>query len=94
MHKTAECKESTVKCANCNGAHKSFSNDCPSKENYIQLRQRAQPTPQRSVNNNFANPNSSNYNRSFLNALRQNAPNNSNIWQATNNNSSNSKLRK
>lgn len=39
-HKTAECKETDVKCANCSGPHPSYSDLCPSKQTYLNIKQR------------------------------------------------------
>ena len=64
-HKTSECEETIIKCANCNGPHKAMSPDCPSRETYNQIRQRAQPKSivQKSHHYNTK----SNYNANFPN---------------------------
>ena len=38
-HKTADCNASFEKCANCSGAHRAMSPDCPSRESYNKIRQ-------------------------------------------------------
>lgn len=67
-HKTSECNESFNKCANCNEAHKSNSDVCQSKQNYLQMRERMRTTSRRSGRPAFSTPN---YERSFPNNLNQ-----------------------
>ena len=69
-HKTSDCKETVVKCANCKGPHKAMSLECPSRQNYNQIRMRAQPRNTRTISQQFNN--GTNYNANFPNALNQN----------------------
>lgn len=44
QHSTATCKtQETPKCANCNGNHKSTDPQCPSRANYVEMRQKQRP---------------------------------------------------
>lgn len=57
-HTTSNCKENTLKCANCNGVHKASDVNYPSRVSYIELRerftkQRNQATPRMTVNNHI-----------------------------------------
>lgn len=68
-HPTKDCKATVVKCANCNGPHKSMSPECPSRETYKQIRQRYQP--KRTGRTNQAVNNNQSYSDQFPNALNQ-----------------------
>lgn len=85
QHQTAECKESIIKCANCNGPHQSNSDECESKLTYIKLKQRTQNLPKRQARNNF----NLNYNTSFPNALNQTSAVPLGNWHNTTNGSHN-----
>lgn len=93
QHNTSDCKESTPKCANCSGPHKSTFDECPSKINYLNIRQRAQPAPRRPVRASAGVSSSVNYSNNFPNTLRQSTPSTSSNWQGQTdfiNNSTNS----
>lgn len=93
-HKTAECNSEIIKCANCQGPHKSFSLDCPSRQQYQQITQRSQPRVfrPRQQQNNFQNNSrySTNYTNDFPNSLNQATANTNPGWNhQTNNNNAN-----
>lgn len=68
-HLTADCNELQEKCANCNGPHKAMSQNCPSRQNYIEMKKRiVVPRTQAKSLNRFTN---SNYAENFPNTLRQ-----------------------
>ena len=82
-HNTEECKIEIFKCANCNGPHKSNSFQCPSRQNYIEIKKRfsnKKIIARRSIPNQ-------NYNQNFPNSLRQENPPSAYNW--THQNSSN-----
>ena len=68
-HNTKDCKASFEKCANCSGAHKSMSPNCPSRETYVKTKQRALPKNLRERSLPFNN--NANYNNNFPNSLNQ-----------------------
>ena len=74
-HLTKDCTESVAKCANCNGPHKSTDDKCPSKSQYINVKQRNQPLNRKrnlpTVVNNMTN---------FPNTLRQDIPMKPRAW--------------
>lgn len=82
-HKTADCKEANVKCANCSGEHTSNSEICPSRDTYIKIKQRSQSKRRPAAaanNNNINNPGTSDYNIRYPNTLRQNGTASSGMW--------------
>lgn len=93
QHKTSECEGTADKCANCNGSHKSTFDQCPSKINYLNIRQRSQPAQRRSVRQNTARQANGSYNNNYPNTLHQSIPAQSGNWisrrDAINNNSGN-----
>lgn len=89
-HSTADCKSDTILCANCNGKHKSTFAECPSRENFQLMRQRAQPRAPRlrrnqTQNASFVNRNG-NYNNDFPNTLNQGNNNINREWNQQHNN--------
>ena len=82
-HKTVDCKEATVKCANCNGAHKAMSPECPNRETFLKIRQRAQPRSVRQRGQQYKN--TSNYNVNFPNTLNQSQNIRQNAYTFSNN---------
>ncbi|XP_073814558.1 uncharacterized protein [Musca autumnalis] len=77
-HKTSECKENTVKCANCTGSHKSTDVNCPSKMQYLEIKERNRPKniKQRKVDRNFTTHN----NKNFPNSLNQGMAQQPSAW--------------
>ena len=90
-HKTTECNSTVFKCANCNGAHKAMSPDCPSRANYVEIRQRVQPKriPRPVIKNQNSN---TNYNTNFPNSLHQKATPTVNSWGNTQTENQNNNL--
>ena len=76
-NKPVDCKESIVKCANCKGPHKAMSHDCPNRETFLKIRQRAQPKSIGQRNQQINNR--SNYNVNFPNVLNQSETPNTSI---------------
>lgn len=52
-HDESECKSTQVKCCNCGGNHQADFMDCPSRNNFIEMRSKFS----RQNKKNFANPN-------------------------------------
>lgn len=86
-HKTTECNSSVFKCANCNGAHKAMSTDCPSRTTYMEIKQRAQP--KRTLRPATQNNHRTNYSTNYPNILNQKAAPNVNSWGNTQQNNQN-----
>lgn len=84
-HKTTDCKSDTIKCANCNKAHKSFSSDCESRIKYAQMRQRSQPRAYKPREQPFFNNvrfnNNETYNTNFPNNLNQGFTTSNHEWR-------------
>ena len=78
-HATANCEATIVKCTNCRGAHKSNSNDCPVKLEYIRIKQQHKKQPVRREAVNFDHR-ASNYNDAFPNAINQGIPRHNSNW--------------
>lgn len=80
-HKTEECKVEIFKCANCNEQHKSNSPQCPSRQNYLQIKKHFS-----NQKHNSPRPiqNRANYNANYPNILRQQTNPAPSIWHQQN----------
>lgn len=68
-HKTTECKSNNIKCANCSGERKAMSPDCPSRQNYVEIKAKLSNS-KKATRPQYSN--ARNYATNFPNTLNQN----------------------
>lgn len=89
-HKTSDCNSTVQKCINCKGNHKSMSLECPSRSNYLEIRERAMPSkPNIRRFNTQPYNNSNHFAQQYPNSLNQGEPPSTSNWanlQHTSNN--------
>ena len=74
-HQTKDCTETVIRCANCSGAHKSTDENCPSKSQYLKVKQKNIP-----LNKRHMHPTYSHNANNFPNTLRQSNPIRPSVW--------------